>query len=323
MCNVRRVVLPTLLLSLAAAIELPRPAAADDDNIAASVMQVGVRRASGRMAIGSAVVIAPGLLVTACHGTRGAQSIVLMHGGNELSVNVQREDVERDLCLLSAPSVRGPVAALGDSHQLQVGEQVFAVGFSNGLRVRPSAGDVKSLYGYDGARVIRTSAAFTTGASGGGLFDRQGRLVGILSFKSTAGEDHHYAMPVAWLTRLQSSPANAGTPASEAFWERAEHLQPVFLRAAWLEGTQAWAELAELAALWTQAEPSEIEAWLALARAQSNLRQWNPAREALDRAESLNAQNAEVQALRSDSASWETGGASTQTARDESASPPR
>jgi serine protease Do len=211
---------------------------------------------------------------------------------------------------------------------LSVGDEVVAVGFSSGFRLRASVGRVKALYNYDGARVIRVSAAFTTGASGGGLFDRQGRLVGILSFKSTAGDDYHYAMPVEWLSQTN------GIESDRAFWEREEQLQPFFLRGAWLEGTQDWAGLVNLAEQWTRAEPADVEAWISLARANGKLGRSHQARAASHRATLLDAQHAEVQRLQSSNESSligsqvgqshsSNGSASTRTARDEFASRPR
>lgn len=316
-----------LLLTLVPATDLPHLNAADD--MFASVMQVGVRRASGRLAVGSAVVIAPGILVTACHGTRDAVSVVLMHGAEQLPVTVQSEDIRRDLCILSAPSILGPVAFLDDHHRLSVGDEVVAVGFSSGFLLRASVGRVKALYNYDGARVIRVSAAFTTGASGGGLFDRRGHLLGILSFKSTAGDDHHYAMPVEWLSQTSAQRPVVGMESDRSFWEREEELQPFFLRGAWLEGTRDWGGLVNLAEQWTHAEPADVEAWISLARANGNLGRWHQAREALRRATLLDAQHAEVRMLqRSNKSSLidssqvgqsrsTDGSAPTQTARDE------
>lgn len=57
-------------------------------------------------------------------------------------------------------------------------------------------------YECDGERVIQTSAAFDRGTSGSGLFDRQGRLVGLLTFKAKAGGNFHFALPVGWLRHM-------------------------------------------------------------------------------------------------------------------------
>lgn len=297
MRNKLQVVQHIILFTLVLATGLSNAGASDD--MLASVMQVGVRHASGRLAIGSAVIIAPGILVTACHGTRDAVSVVLMHRGEQLPVNVQSEDIRHDLCILSAPSIRGPVALFDDHRRLSVGDEVIAAGFSKGYRLQASVGQVKALYNYDGAQVIRVSAPFSTGASGGGLFDRQGRLIGILSFKSTAGDDHHYAMPVDWLSQTNAPQAAADPESNESFWERAEQLQPYFLRGAWLEGKQDWGGLVSLAEQWTHAEPANVEAWISLARANGKLGRLNPAQEALRRAALLDPKHVEVQLLQS------------------------
>lgn len=315
-----------LLLTLVLVSRLPQVRAADD--MYASVVQVGVQRAGGRFAIGSAVVISPGILVTACHGTRDAVSITVMRGVEQFPANVQSEYMQHDLCILSAPSIRGPVALFDSQRSLSVGDEVIAVGFSGGFRLRTSVGQVKAMYKYDGARVIRVSASFTRGASGGGLFNRAGHLVGILSFKSTAGDDHNYAMPVDWLSDTNLQRPVSGIEPVRPFWEQAEDLQPFFLRGAWLEGTKDWTGLANFAEQWTLAEPSDAEAWISLARANEKLGRWREAREALRRAASLDPQHAEVQLLQISDKSrlidanrvhhTDSGVVSTQTARDES-----
>ena len=98
---------------------------------------------------------------------------------------------------------------LADSNELRVFDEVFAMGNPEGLGLSVTSGIVSiendnlSILGADGKttiklRVIRTSAAINEGNSGGGLFDSEGRLVGIVVAKKT-GEDIDniaYAIPV-------------------------------------------------------------------------------------------------------------------------------
>ena len=100
-------------------------------------------------------------------------------------------------------------ADLADSNELRVFDEVFAMGNPEGLGLSVTSGIVSiendnlSILGADGKttiklRVIRTSAAINEGNSGGGLFDSEGRLVGIVVAKKT-GEDIDniaYAIPV-------------------------------------------------------------------------------------------------------------------------------
>ena len=60
-------------------------------------------------------------------------------------------------------------------------------------------GRVQALHSFDGGRVIESDTAFTSGASGGGLFDATGKLVGLLTFRSKARGGSYYSLPVGWI----------------------------------------------------------------------------------------------------------------------------
>ena len=63
-----------------------------------------------------------------------------------------------------------------------------------------------ALYPYRNGRVIQTTAAFRQGASGGGLFDRHGNLVGITTFfKRNGAESSFFAIPVEWVDSLTAT----------------------------------------------------------------------------------------------------------------------
>ena len=85
-------------------------------------------------------------------------------------------------------------------------------------------GNVRGLHSLDGGRVIESDAAFSSGASGGGLFDASGALVGLLTFRSRGDLASYYSVPVRWIReRLPTDdqwaevlPLDAETP----FWQR-------------------------------------------------------------------------------------------------------
>ena len=79
-------------------------------------------------------------------------------------------------------------AAIGSTRKLKVGDTVFAIGFNAGDSLSFQRGQVAELYEHDGAMVIRTTAAFTHGASGGGLFDQDGKLVELTFYRVSPGE---------------------------------------------------------------------------------------------------------------------------------------
>jgi S1-C subfamily serine protease len=208
-------------------------------DLADSLVKVHAVAADGSESNGSAVAIAANLLATACHVTREAKTIEIERGTKRWTGSVESGSLQHDLCLISVPNLDVPPAAIRGSLSLQVGERVIAAGFPGGGELAIREGVVEGLYPYDGGQVIRTSATFDAGASGGGLFDAEGALVGLLAFKARSGAKLHFALPADWarpgsMVSTLLGPVMASTLRS-AFWERPRASQPPFLGHAMLE----------------------------------------------------------------------------------------
>ncbi len=238
-------VLRGLLFAIAFLSLVADALAADVRTARQAVYKIGAKLHGRGAALGSAVLLAPGRLVTNCHTTRDADRILILHREGEIPARMAHMNPRQDLCLLLAPELQGPVPERRPSSQLQIGEQVIAIGYAEGYQPYISEGRITALYQMDGAYVIRTTAGFPRGASGGGLFDEQGRLVGVLTFRGTLGDDLNYAVPTEWVEPLVEADAIPHEPkaVSAAFWQDNAPAQPIFLQAAWLEKAEAWAEL--------------------------------------------------------------------------------
>ena len=70
------------------------------------------------------------------------------------------------------------------SSELEVGQQVFAIGSPRGLEHTLTRGIISALRETKTktSRLIQTDAAISPGSSGGGLFDQEARLIGITTF---------------------------------------------------------------------------------------------------------------------------------------------
>jgi S1-C subfamily serine protease len=247
------------VLLLACASSWADPGRAQVLKVAPSLVRVEANKTTGGYAFGTAVAIAPDRVVTNCHVTREALAIYVVKGGLRWDARAQLADVNHDLCLLWVPGLDARAAPLATSAGLHVGQPVAAIGYGGATGIQVSSGDVIGLHALDGARVIRSSAAFSGGASGGGLFDEDGRLVGILSFRLPAKGAYFFSMPVEWLSEraLDLSRYQPVAPLGEAksFWERSQAEQPYFMRATSLEAAQNWSELLRLTDVWVEAEP--------------------------------------------------------------------
>ena len=237
--------------------------------VAASVVRVVARIPnSNSTSIGSGVVLPDGRIVTNCHVIPGAGKVVVMEGALAIGVERGPSDLAADLCILHPLALTAPPAQAAAAHTLEVGDEVVAIGFGGGGGRSISSGRVTALYPYRNGRVIQTTAAFRHGASGGGLFDRHGNLVGITTFfKRNGAESAFFAIPVEWVDALTSS-ATAGIQSnSSPFWMRAQSDQPLFLQVAAYEADGKWGEMEAAARLWTQEEPGQAQSWEALSRA--------------------------------------------------------
>jgi hypothetical protein len=248
----------------------------------------------GRTAFGSGVMVGPGEVVTNCHVTRHADSIEVRKGGVWLSVQSQHANIGRDLCLLRVPAVGIPVAPMRSVKDVVPGQVVYSIGFPGGAGSMFANGKIHGLHSFDGSRVIETTTGFNLGASGGALFDDDGRLLGITTFRARGSRDSHfYAIPSDWVEDLRRQPPEAVAPLAttvEPFWAETRTRQPYFLQAVPLESEQDWEGLYRVAEQWSREDPGDADAWYFLARASAKLNRPEQAVRGYQRAVAISAE---------------------------------
>jgi len=267
---------------------------ATEANWRQKVVKLVVTRANGTVELGSAVPIAGERMATNCHVLRDAARIEVELEGGRRQARADLRDAYRDLCFISVPGYQGAAMPMIDIGQTRVGLDVLAVGFPGG-EFAVSPGKIIGLHACecDGGKVFQTSAPFGRGASGGGLFDNEGRLVGILTFKSKSGGNFHFALPVGWLRHMAEMPLES-LATGATFWEAPGKESGYFLAACDLGAKQNWRALVRLAEEWSEQEPNNPEAWMALGRAYQGLRKTDPAAAAYQRVLMLDSTHAEA-----------------------------
>lgn len=148
-----------------------------------------------RTGLGSGVIItADGYILTNHHVVKNADEIqVEIPGkGKKVTARVVGTDPQTDVALIKIEGEGLPVATLGDSSKLRVGDVVLAMGSPMGLHQSVTHGIVSGLGrselgiigdartaqpGYE--NFIQTDAAINPGNSGGPLLDAQGRVMGL------------------------------------------------------------------------------------------------------------------------------------------------
>jgi len=234
------------------------------------VVKIHVSLTNGNDGTGSGVVIAKDRVVTNCHVIANASSIRVIANGESFQVTGIVPDWRHDLCLVAVQEMTLPIATMGSSKHLQYEQAVFAIGYPN-FSPAPSStsGHVKGLFAMDDSVIIRASSTFRLGASGGGLFDDTGNLVGVITLKSPGRHAYYYNMPVEWVQALMDKPVLAvNTTAESAFWATPADQWPFFMQVVHPYLNSNWRSLLSIARQWTIAEPNNNEAFFYLAAAE-------------------------------------------------------
>jgi S1-C subfamily serine protease len=138
-----------------------------------------------------------GFVLTNLHVVDGAKAIsVTPFGAEALSAEVLDSDRELDLALLRTSALPN-AAVIGDSKALGVGDEVMAVGSPRKMYFSVSRGMVSFPNRFlDGVEYIQTDLPINVGNSGGPLVDRQGDVVGIVSFILRDSQGISFALPM-------------------------------------------------------------------------------------------------------------------------------
>lgn len=163
------------------------------------------------------------LVVTNNHVIEGNQTLTVVfsfdednQNPNAVEAHVKGADSKRDLAVIGISKdklnddvlSKISVAAIGDSADLNLGDQVVAIGNALGYGQSVTTGIVSALNRQigtdesgktDGNTYIQTDAAINPGNSGGALFNMKGELVGINTAKIASAqiEGMGYAIPIS------------------------------------------------------------------------------------------------------------------------------
>lgn len=155
---------------------------------------------------GSGVILTTdGYIVTNYHVVEGARQItVTLHDDSTYTATVVGSDQQSDIALLKIDATGLTPAVLGDSDSVQVGAVVIAVGNPMGTLGGTVTDGIVSALNRDISvegnemTLMQTSAAISPGNSGGGLFNTNGELIGIVNAKYSDedAEGLGFAIPV-------------------------------------------------------------------------------------------------------------------------------
>jgi serine protease Do len=162
--------------------------------------------------MGTGIVIDPrGYIITNHHVVEDVNLIrVRLADGTSAGARVLARDAESDLALLKIDTTRAlPVMPLGTARDLQVGEDVAAIGNAYGYDHTVTSGivsavkrDVTLNKEISYKALIQTDAAINPGNSGGPLLNANGELVGVNVAIRAGAQGIGFAIPVDTMIRV-------------------------------------------------------------------------------------------------------------------------
>ncbi len=195
---------PVPLFSLAT--PLVAPADGFQKIVAASLDKVVGIKSGGGSGTGF-VAESTGLIFTNRHVVQSRKEVDVSYAdGTETTAAVIFRDREKDLAILrpARARIKAPLPLCYASYP-KPGEEVFALGNPRGLAntvtrgivssVRRAEGEFRSVVP-EGTTLIQTDAAVNPGNSGGPLLNANGEVVGIVTFKRSAGEGLNFALSI-------------------------------------------------------------------------------------------------------------------------------
>ena len=154
---------------------------------------------------GSGVIISSdGYILTCAHVVSGASNITVTIGDTDYPATLVGEDSTSDIAVLKIDATGLTPAVIGDSDKLAVGETTVAVGNPRGtLSNTVTQGIVSALNRQvtvedNDMTLIQTDTSISPGNSGGGLFNANGELIGVVNAKSSYSEAEGigFAIPI-------------------------------------------------------------------------------------------------------------------------------
>lgn len=187
--------------------------------VSPSIVEISATSGAGRSTGSGVIITSDGEIVTNNHVVAGASTVTVRVGdGRTYRAEVLGTDPGKDLALIKLRNASGlKPAALGDSDEVEVGDEVVAIGSPEGLTGTVTSGIVSALdrnvtvakdeerqtqqdprqgrpFEYGGQRfdtdtgqstttykAIQTDASLNPGNSGGALINMKGEVIGINS----------------------------------------------------------------------------------------------------------------------------------------------
>jgi len=163
---------------------------------------------------GSGFILAANRVVTNHHVLAdSSNAVVLFADGDTVRVEgFLADNPTRDITIIAVNTgIRAPLK-LGDELALKQGDDVYAIGAPRGLDLSITNGIVSGFRSIEDQFLLQTTAAIAPGSSGGPLFNRDGRVVGVTTSLLNDSPGIYFSVGIGDVSRIMRSASTLVLP---------------------------------------------------------------------------------------------------------------
>lgn len=173
--------------------------------------------------LGSAFFIdSNGLIVTNHHVLAGGKKVVIKTSDGHTGevVEIINDDPKLDLSVARTSLKNTTPVLVGNSDNIEVGEEIVTIGNSAGLEGTVSKGIISGIRRSEGLSYIQITAPISPGNSGGPVFNLKGEVIGVSTAYIAEGQNLNFAMPINYIkTSKKCSFKTDALPKSKVSYE--------------------------------------------------------------------------------------------------------
>ena len=143
-----------------------------------------------------------GLVVSNYHVVKGAYQVAIRTRDKEVYEAIGVVDFNEDLdyVVMRVPTGNDfSCVRLQNSQQLEIGDEVVAIGHPHGLEYTISTGIISQIRHVEGLTLIQHTAPISPGNSGGPLIAKNGKVIGINTMTAASGQNLNFAIPIDYI----------------------------------------------------------------------------------------------------------------------------
>lgn len=172
-----------------------------------SVMTLKVELKAGGAASGTAfLALKEGMAVTCWHVIEGAKRVTARFSdGEEFEVTgLIDRDEKRDLALIRVKVAGRPLLSVATADP-PIGTRAYAIGAPRGLEFSISDGLVSQVRTEKGRKEVQISCPVSPGNSGGPVIGADGKVIGVVSYGRTDGQNLNFAISSSYAAAFDTS----------------------------------------------------------------------------------------------------------------------